>query len=396
MANPFICIAGKNNISVDILEEAIRRYGKESICIVCNRTETGENSFQKSLRKCAIQNGIEEKKLEEVYDIDNLVFLSLEFDKIIRPHLFKNARLYNIHFSMLPRYKGMYTSAHPILNGEKYTGVTLHKIDAGIDTGDIIDQERFEIEDTDDCKALYIKYIQHGTRVVLRNLDNLISGRVRATAQSFIDSSYYAKGSLDYSNLKVNLNQTAIGIARQVRAYSFRDYQLPVVYDNRIIDYRILNSKSFAKPGKVLLQGDNYLIISTVDFDMVLYYDRFDELMDACHVGDINLIKDICIVHKHVNDQDENGWSPLIKATYYNQIAVVKYLISIGADINVKNRNGTTLLMYAKEAYKKYKDATLFKLFVDMGLSVDENDYNKHNLRYYLEKDGLTIDELTE
>lgn len=395
MRRPFICIAGKNNIAVVVLEEVIRRYGKESVCVVCNKTETGENSFQRSLRKFAIQHGIEEKKLEDVYDIDNLLFLSLEFDRIISPKLFFNAKLYNIHFSMLPQYKGMYTSAHPILNGEKYTGVTLHEIDSGIDTGDIIAQERFLIEAVDDCKALYLKYIEHGTDLVIKNLDNLINDKITTRVQSFRKSSYYAKGSIDYRDLRVDINQTAVGIERQIRAYSFRDYQLPRIFGFPIIDCLILGSKSLSKAGEEILRGDNYSIISTVDYNMVLYYDRFDELMDACQNGNITLVKDICDVHKHVNEQDYNGWSPLIKATYNSRVAVVKYLVSVGADINVKNRNGTNILMYAKEAYKKTKDNTLFKLFLHMGLSMDAEDYMGRNLNYYLKLDGISIRELT-
>ncbi len=394
MDHPFICIAGKNNIAVDVLDHVIRHYGKENICVVCNKTETGENTFQRSLRKFALQNKIEEKTLEEIYEIDDLLFMSLEFDRIVKPHLFKDARLYNIHFSMLPKYKGMYTSAHPILNGEEYSGVTLHKIDAGIDTGDIIDQERFKIGDRDDCKALYLKYIKYGTDLVLRNMDGLISKKVIATAQTPYGSTYYSKRSLDYNDLNIDLNQTATGIGRQIRALSFRDYQLPKVFDITIIDYRILDSRSSSKPGTELVRGKSYTIISTIDHNMVLYFDRFDELMKACENGAIDQVKDICSVQKHVNEQDKNGWSPLIKATYFNQTDVVKYLLSLGADPKVKNRNGTNLLMYAKEAYKRNKENTLFKLINRIGVSEKEKDHDNHDLLYYLQKEELTLEEL--
>ena len=173
MERPYVCVAGKNNIAVAVLKRIIAQYGKEKICVICNKTETGENGFQRSFRQYARLVGVMECQLEEIYEINNLVFLSLEFDQIIKPELFKDARLYNIHFSLLPKYKGMYTSTHPILNDEKYAGVTLHFIDAGIDTGDIIDQEQFEIGNSD-CRELYMKYIEYGTAVVLRNIDNLI------------------------------------------------------------------------------------------------------------------------------------------------------------------------------------------------------------------------------
>lgn len=166
------------------------------------------------------------------------------------------------------------------------------------------------------------------------------------------------------------------------------------MFEKRIIDYRIMNSKALSKPGLELLRGEHYSIIRTIDYNMVLYFDRFDELMVACENGNIDRIKDICSVQKHINVQDKNGWSPLIKATYYNQITVVKYLILMGADIKVRNRNGTNLLMYAKEAYKRSRDNTLFKLFRDMGLSEKEKDYDGHDLIYYLQKDRISLDEL--
>ena len=394
MERPFICIAGKNNIAVDILEYVIRCYGKQNVCVICNKTETGENSFQRSLRKFAKLNGITEKKLEDVYNIDNLFFLSLEFDRIIRPDLFINARLYNIHFSLLPKYKGMYTSAHPILKGENFSGVTLHKIDSGIDTGDVIDQEEFVIYESDDCKSLYLKYIRHGTDLILKNIDNLIHDKAVARPQNSNSASYFSRNTIDYSNIVIDLNNTANMIGRQIRAFSFRDYQLPKVFGREIIDYVILDSKSIYKPGTELLKGDSFVIISTVDYNMILYYDRFSELMVACENGSIDKVKEICLVKKHINEQDENGWSPLIKATYYNQIEIVKLLLSIGADINVKNKNGTNLLMYAKEAYINSGDNTLFKLYIKMGLSEKSRDFNEHDLLYYLSVDGLSMDSL--
>lgn len=73
------------------------------------------------LRRFVQGNDIRECKLEDVYGIDKLVFILLEFDQIIRPNLFKNARFYNIHFSMLPKYKDMFTLAHPILKHQETT-----------------------------------------------------------------------------------------------------------------------------------------------------------------------------------------------------------------------------------------------------------------------------------
>ena len=94
----------------------------------------------------ALDNNIEVVTLQTLYEINDLLFISLEYDEIIKPEMFETNELFNIHFSLLPAYKGVYTSIFPILNGEQYTGVTLHKIDSGIDTGAIVDQMKIEIK----------------------------------------------------------------------------------------------------------------------------------------------------------------------------------------------------------------------------------------------------------
>ena len=129
----FVCVAGKNDISVEILEYLVERQeDRYEIGVVCNKNETGKDSWQKSLRYHAKKMGIREYALQEIYNMHQVLFLSLEFDQIIRPQKFADARLYNIHFSLLPHYRGMYTAVLPILYGETRSGVTLHRIDRGI------------------------------------------------------------------------------------------------------------------------------------------------------------------------------------------------------------------------------------------------------------------------
>ena len=183
-----ICVAGKNDIAVEVLLYLKERYDFK-LCVVCNRTENGKNTHQKSLRWFADNNGIEELKLEDVYKIEGLIFLSMEYDRIIKPERFYDAKLYNIHFSNLPKYKGVYTSVFPILNGEKYAGVTIHEIDQGIDTGSIIDQKVFPIKDFN-CRDLYYEYEKIGTSLVKKNLDRLIKGDYSATPQRASDRTY--------------------------------------------------------------------------------------------------------------------------------------------------------------------------------------------------------------
>lgn len=390
MSDLLICIAGKNNIAVAVLEYLYNNCAdRYNLCIVCNKTETGENGWQRSLRLRAAQLGIKEYTLPELYEIEDLIFLSLEFDQIVITERFKTKRLYNIHFSLLPAYKGMYTSAEPILNCEKYVGVTLHKIDNGIDTGDIIAQKKFELLDAYNCRDLYLAYIRNGIELVLDNIEILISNRERAVPQDSRYASYYSKKAIDYANINIDLRQTAWSIRQQIKAFSFREYQLPMVVGHNIIDAVITETRSIMKPGTVVEEMPQGIRVATIDYDIFLYYDRFDELLEACRKGDVKLVADICEVNRHVNEVSVEGWTPLIVAVYYGRTDCVKVLLERGADPFVNGRNGTNLLMYAKDAYWNTEDITLIDMFLELGIKPEKKDYDDHDLFYYIRENNV-------
>ena len=158
MSNKVICIAGKNSIAINVMSYILRNCNGYKILACVNRTDNYLDNWQKSFGKFCKEKKVKIVKLEELYSIKNLYFLSLEFDQLINVNKFKSNNLFNIHFSLLPSFKGMYTSALPILLNYKYTGVTLHEIDNGIDTGDIIAQAKIKINLVDDCRNLYLKY----------------------------------------------------------------------------------------------------------------------------------------------------------------------------------------------------------------------------------------------
>lgn len=394
----FVCIAGKNNIAVDVLEYLLEKRSEGfDIGVICNKTETGKNTWQKSLRFFAERYGIREYSLNELYNIRDLIFISLEYDSILNPTLFLDARLYNIHFSLLPFYKGMYTSAIPILNDESYVGVTLHEIDSGIDTGDIIAQYKFELKKQYTCRDLYRQYIKWGTKLVIENIEKILENNVHAKCQSSEGSSYYSKKYIDYSNIKIDLQQTAYGIDRQVKAYSFQEYQLPIIYGKKVIGTQITNKKSKNKIGSIIAEDNKSMTLATIDYDIILFWERKEELFAACRDGNLEIVQDICLVGEHLEITEEHGWTPLIVATYNNQVEVVKYLLKEGANMHVKNYNGTNLLMYAKDTYLNKGDNFLFKLFYKLGIKPEECDYYGRDLYYYLDlHGGISLTDLIE
>ena len=75
-----------------------------------NKSDNGIDEWQKSFRKHVKTNKIKIVKLNHLYKIKNLIFFSIEYEKIIDPSKFKTDKLFNIHFSLLPKYRGCHTN----------------------------------------------------------------------------------------------------------------------------------------------------------------------------------------------------------------------------------------------------------------------------------------------
>jgi methionyl-tRNA formyltransferase len=267
-----VVVAGKNSIAIEVLRAVLQSVPRSAVSVIPNRDDTGSDSWQLSLRAFAAAQGVSEVQLDAVEQTEGVVFLSMEFDRLLKPARFRSDRLYNIHFSRLPAYKGMYTSAWPILNGETRSGVTLHHIDAGIDTGDIIAQSEFPLEPDDTARDLYIRYLERGTALVLSELEGLLGdpAAVPARPQPANGSSYYSRHSIDYSNVRIDLFKTAAEVHRQVRAFTFKEYQLPVIHGHCVTSPRITTSRSRARPGTVASRSQSMLRITTIDYDLEL------------------------------------------------------------------------------------------------------------------------------
>lgn len=383
-----ICIAGKNEIAVHGLKLAIGLVGRESVAVCCNRTDDGRSGWQPSLRRHAREQGIQEWTLPDAEASENVVFLSLEFDRLIRPKRFLSRHLYNIHFSLLPKYKGMYTSAWPILNGEASSGVTLHRIDPGIDTGDVIQQSEFALEASETARSLYFKYLDESKKLLDDAFERLISGDFVAAPQSPLGSTYYSSGSISYSNIGLDLKQTACGIDRQIRAFSFREYQLPEVDCMFVGKTHILRTKSTAPAGSVLVRTESSRTLATIDYDMVLERDCSLDIHAMLDSGDAQGIKDYLELSSMVDIKNRNGWTPLMRAAYLGETELCNLLIAAGADTNARNANGTSVLMYAKDYAVQSCDFSICDTLIERGARPEAVDAFGRNVADYCVRAG--------
>lgn len=379
-----ICVAGKNDIAIYGLQSIIDSNPGCEVFFIPNKNDAGLDGWQPSFKKYALSKGIKEVALGEVYDIEGLVFLSLEFDRIIKPERFRSASLFNVHFSMLPKYKGMYTSALPLLQGEQTSGVTLHRIDAGIDTGDIIAQVEFPISAKDTARDLYFKYLYNSRKLLGRYIDRILSGDFSSCPQGSEGASYYSKSSIDYSRLSVDFNKCACEIANQFRAFTFREYQMPTFEAWQISGSQILATKSTSRPGVILLEEDAGFVVSTVDYDIYLKKDYYPLMWRACESGDVVALQFSLGFIDDINTRNNKGWSALVIAAYHGRAEIVEVLLSFGASLTVCGYNGTTPLMYAFSHYELHGDDKVFHLLIRYGADTTVRDGFSKNLKDYM------------
>ena len=99
----------------------------------------------------------------------------------------------NVHTSLLPKYRGAAPIQWAIADGEAETGVTIMKMDAGLDTGPVLSTRRTPILATDDSQTLHDRLAQLGADLLVETIPDYINGKISPQPQPVEGSSYAAK-----------------------------------------------------------------------------------------------------------------------------------------------------------------------------------------------------------
>lgn len=90
---------------------------------------------------------------------------------------------FNLHASLLPQYRGAAPINWAVINGDKETGITTFFLQHEIDTGEVIQQVRIPIEDTDNVGIVHDKLMLLGGKLVTETVDNIIAGNIHPVPQ---------------------------------------------------------------------------------------------------------------------------------------------------------------------------------------------------------------------
>ena len=139
--------------------------------------------------------------------------------------LLKN-KIINVHFSLLPKYRGASPVQFAILNGDKTTGVTYYILDEKMDTGDIISQIEYKIDSNITSGELYEKLFQISAEKLPNVIEKFNSGNLNVTKQddkkvTYTFSISHPKNTYVFKeDARIDWDLTAKKIERMVRAYN--------------------------------------------------------------------------------------------------------------------------------------------------------------------------------
>ena len=143
------------------------------------------------------------------------------YENIISEQMVKSKKCYNFHPGILPEYKGSGIFSWVLINGESKFGITLHTIDKGVDTGDIIEIREFLISKQDTAFSLYKKNEKMIFKMFKNWYNDLLLEDFIATPQKKNKGNYYLKKDL----------QKAKNLTKFIKAFYFPGKE-PVYFIN--------------------------------------------------------------------------------------------------------------------------------------------------------------------
>jgi methionyl-tRNA formyltransferase len=171
---------------------------------------------------------------------------------------------WNVHASLLPRWRGAAPIQRAILAGDTETGVDLMQMEAGLDTGPVLIERRTPIGDTDTGGSLHDRLAALGAEALGEGLERLVRGETlvpRLQAETGVE---YAR-KLEKSEARLDWNEPASVLARKVRAFDPWPATEAVLRGERIRIWsaEAIDARTDQPPGTIVATGRDAIDVAT-------------------------------------------------------------------------------------------------------------------------------------
>lgn len=210
--------------------------GGYNVCAVVTMPDKqagrGHQMIQSDVKKYAMAQNLpllqpeklkDEQFVNELRRIDADLFIVIAF-RMLPEVVWGMPRLgtFNLHASLLPKYRGAAPINWAVINGESETGVTTFFLKHEIDTGDIIQQKRISIGKDDNVGVVHDKLMELGAGMVIETVDDIINGTVTTIPQSELTTEISASSApkIFKETCHINWNNRAGIVYNHIRGLS--------------------------------------------------------------------------------------------------------------------------------------------------------------------------------
>jgi len=185
--------------------------------------------------------------------------------KILPPRVFRSATegAFNLHGSLLPKYRGAAPINHAVMNGETETGVTTFFLEPSVDTGDIILQESMTIGANETAGSVHDRMKELGGDAVVETVRQIEAGTVDPQPQD--DAQATPAPKIHDEDCRIPWAESAEDVHNHVRGLSPYPGAWTMHDDTRLKIYRTRRAQGDGAPGTVLATDDRLLVACETD-----------------------------------------------------------------------------------------------------------------------------------
>ena len=243
-----------------------------------------DNLIYKRLENTCLRNGITFKRYKIINSLE--VYASVKevhpdlcvishFERLIKKPLLDIPPMgfINLHPSLLPYYRGMSPQHWPIINGDKEAGITVHYVDEGVDTGNIILQRKFPLSGNEYVNDLQKRWLEEYKTIMVEAICKIVNGEP-SFSQSELKGSYYDK--LTEEDCQIDLEGSKNQAYNLVRGVSMPYHGAQagniIIWKAHLDDGKAVNDKTVGVHLKTT--DGNYVAFN----DGILFIDKYTQL----------------------------------------------------------------------------------------------------------------------
>jgi methionyl-tRNA formyltransferase len=226
MAKPRIVFFGYSEVGFECLSLLLER-GDNVVALITHEDNPHEKIWFKTPAVAAREKGIpvftpesvnNPEWREKIAGLQPDLILSVYYRHMIGTKILALPRLgaWNLHGSLLPKYRGRAPINWAVLHGEPRIGMTLHRMVRSADAGAIVDQEGVDVGPRETAEEVFRKVMPCGRRVIARQIDALLAGTAQEKPQDEAQANYF--GGRKPEDGRIVWTQTSRQIFNLIRA----------------------------------------------------------------------------------------------------------------------------------------------------------------------------------